>query len=538
MIEQITALDKAFQPPTVEDPHALLHPLDILQQELQIQRHERIPVSSLILEASLVDPAHVASLQESMSGNRGQISPITIRARYTEERKLVYDIIDGFHRSNGLQEISRMQGEEMYADAIVVYGCSDEELFDLRVLAANSVASVKFARMAEWMHSSYKSVQWSTANLQELTANGSLTIAQVFSLASQNSSGSYLGLSSEEAEEVKNWARAKAGIWNKPVGSIALELRTVEVSDPGLVAQVRKGGGGKGGRGVLTHARLKAIADKLPYQYELQQKLARLAVSENLVSKELKELVDIIVDAQDRRDFEAIQAILQTPREFLGEIEELSIDMDELDQTPMRTKPISQKPTRNGELEQNMNLPAATIERRVESIKTVPKREWERTPEEDLDAVRLAEVVRVQKAMIQLFRRQQSGDFPNQRIMDAMLGTLEYKLSLLDNGIEGFNGLTTLDAGTGIVFNTFKGLLEYPGVERIEELSPDETDMLWLLTEYAGQTLDYKTINFLLQNKVVVSEVITSLCEKLNAIGHGLGDRIKIDANKGYSWTT
>ncbi len=299
--------------------HTELTPQKLLEQGISTERLENIPIYSIELEAVLTDPDHVASLQESMAGKRGQISPITVRAR--EGDTIIYDVIDGFHRAEALVGLARETGQTITAKSVVVYGCSDEELFDLRVLAANSVRSVKFARMAQWMQRSFQSTQWANGQIRKLIKKGDITIAQVFSLAQLDTPGSKLGLMSQEADELKEWARKKAKQWNRPISSLVEELRTVEVAAPDLVNQVRAGGGGHEGRGVLTHARLKAIVTYLPGEWELQREVVQLVLRYNFIADEVSRLAFLIGNTHKDGDERKLRLILQDPILFIGEKE-------------------------------------------------------------------------------------------------------------------------------------------------------------------------------------------------------------------------
>ena len=61
--------------------------------------------------------------------------------------------------------------------------------------------------------------------------SGDLKIHQVFSLTHFDSSGSKIGLTDEQANELKDWANAKAKQWNRPLSALMTELRTAEISD-------------------------------------------------------------------------------------------------------------------------------------------------------------------------------------------------------------------------------------------------------------------------------------------------------------------
>lgn len=274
--------------------------IDLLERGIVTKRSERIPVGKIVLDADIVDEAHVQDIADSMSGPRDQISPITARARLVDSKTIHYDVIDGFHRSYGFILI-----EKGWADAIVLYGCSDEELFDLRVLAANSVRSVQYVRVARWMQNSFAQTVWKEKGL---------SLSQVFGMAMNDSSGSYLGLSEEEAQEAKEWALKKSKIWNKPLSTIWQTARSIDAADPSLVYKVRLSGGKKGS-GVLTPARLGAIATPLAGQYELQRRLADVVMRRNIPARDTLKISKKL--AKKPNDEKFIKDVLSSPEEHL-----------------------------------------------------------------------------------------------------------------------------------------------------------------------------------------------------------------------------
>lgn len=287
-------------------------PVDLLKMEVRTERQEEIPVGLIIQESALIDPEHAQNLAESMMGDRKQISPTTVRARL-DNNQVIYEVIDGFHRSEGKRIIEQMTGEPQTMKTIVLYGCSDEELFDLRVLAASSVKSIKFARMAEWMKRSFLSTQWQNERLHELAEKEELTLSQVFNLAQFDSSGTHLRLNPEEVIELKAWANKKSKQWGRPLSTLMVEMRTVELAAPDLVQRVRTGGGGKGGKGVLTRARLEAIVTNLPGDWETQRLLADLAIARNILADDLDFLAWSFAQAKEAYDQETITKILAEP---------------------------------------------------------------------------------------------------------------------------------------------------------------------------------------------------------------------------------
>ena len=115
------------------------------------KQFEVINVDQIAVEASIVDDLHVEELRHSMGKKCGQTTPITVGAR-CEKGKIVFHITDGFHRTAVKRTL-----EEPTIDAVVLYGLTMEEIYDLRVLAASSVKAVKFARLASWMQQSFSS---------------------------------------------------------------------------------------------------------------------------------------------------------------------------------------------------------------------------------------------------------------------------------------------------------------------------------------------------------------------------------------------
>lgn len=292
-------------------------PVDLLKMEVRTERQEEIPVDSIVQESALIDPQHAQNLAESMMGNRKQISPTTVRARLDGER-VVYDNIDGFHRTEGKRIIEQLINEPQTLKTIVLYGCGDEELFDLRVLAASSVKSIKFARMAEWMKRSFFSTHWQNNRIYELVEKEEITLSQVFNLAQFDSSGKNLGLKPEEVIELKEWAGKKSKQWGRPLSTLMVEMRTVELAAPDLVQRVRTGGGGSGGRGILTRARLEAIVTNLPGDWELQRQMVNLAISKNILAQDLDFLAWSYAQAREASDQSTMTKILTQPELLLN----------------------------------------------------------------------------------------------------------------------------------------------------------------------------------------------------------------------------
>ena len=306
-----------------ERPAQLLEhmsPLELLISGIQCERDEIISLSSVHLEDSIVDEFHARQLGNSMSLQRGQINPIVVRAK-EEDGGVVYDVIDGFHRTSGKKE----RGEESIK-ANVLYQCSDEEMYDLRILAASSVRSVQFPRIAEWMKRSFDTTAW---------AERGLTVTQAFGLVVSDRERTYQNLSPDELKELKEWVKAKCERWQKSVSATYLILRVVENSDPELVKQVRQSGGGKDRSGKITPARLQAVALTLPKEFEAQRRVLDYVVENRLSAAETEELArkiaDNITSPEDLDDIDLFLRDLEEKSQHHAELAPTDEDLREIE---------------------------------------------------------------------------------------------------------------------------------------------------------------------------------------------------------------
>lgn len=293
-----------------------LTPEELLDRKIRTERQEWIPVEDIILDEGVVDSSHVEALASSISGDRGMISPTVLRPRFLDNTRLVvYDVIDGFHRGNSL----RLLGVS-HANSIIVYGCSDEELFDLRVLAANSVKSVQWARLAMWMQRSFEHTAWYEKGLK---------LSQIFGLlAVKSASGSRMGLEPQEAEIAKDWALNKARAWKKPASTIWSMARTFEVANPALIEHVRVGGGGKRSRkGELSPARLIAIVTHLPNEFDLQSQVAEIVTTHNFIAGEAELIAKAVAANKDSPH--AVTDILSNPYVVIERVRENNLSPTE-----------------------------------------------------------------------------------------------------------------------------------------------------------------------------------------------------------------
>lgn len=255
-------------------------PIELVRSGERARRVEVIPVDQIQIDFSLVDEGHSQDLADSMNKDWGQISEITVRARETEDDQIGYDIIDGFHRTD-----AKKKKGDTDINAIVLYGVTDEELYDLRILAVNSVKSVQFARLAEWMNRAFQKSRW---------ADKGITLTQAFSMAVFDSQRTrHAGLEDGEVEELKEWVRQKATSWQRPVSAVWSNLRLIDISDPDLVKSVRTGGGGKDRIRHLSQGMLKAIAERFQGEelFHAQRAFADYAIQNRLGAGETGDFV-------------------------------------------------------------------------------------------------------------------------------------------------------------------------------------------------------------------------------------------------------
>lgn len=251
---------------------------ELILRQIETERLETIPLESVLTENAIIDDAHAEELGKSMLGKRGQITPIAVRVRLSEGIP-IYDVIDGFHRAegrkkNGLQDVK----------ANVIYGCPDEEMFDLRILAASSVRSVQFARVVEWITKSWETTEWSKKGL---------SVTQAFTKTINDREKAYgIKLSPQELSEIKDWVKEKCNRWGRGIGSTYGMLHMVSNADPELVKKVRLSSGGKDREGKITPDRLRTVVEAFPNNFEAQRSLLRVITERRYYAEEARELVE------------------------------------------------------------------------------------------------------------------------------------------------------------------------------------------------------------------------------------------------------
>lgn len=292
-----------------------LSPRDLLREcrrtGEKVSRMEWIPVSDVIVEETPIDEAHALDLGRAMIGEWGQTQDTLHRAvEGSGEFGVSQETLDGFHRVAGLkmvtaeinsfldpispEKLSRAVAiwKQTPLRSTVLYGCSEEEKYDQRILAVNSVKSVRFARLAYWMKGAWRETPWK--NL--------ISVTQAFGIAANDSSGSKLGLGRTDAKAIKDWARRKASVWLMEPGNIYFQLRTLDMADPYLVLRVRTGSFIKGGL-ALTPPQFNKIVDGFPNNFQVQRAIAEHSNRYGLTTPQIAWLVDSLrkLETHDER---------------------------------------------------------------------------------------------------------------------------------------------------------------------------------------------------------------------------------------------
>lgn len=256
-----------------------------------------VPLPQVITDHSVIDEHHVEELAHSMAtSDRGQISPTTVRARIDDStNEVVFDVVDGFHRTEAL----RQNGAET-VKVSAMYSCPDEELFDLRILAAQSVQSVQFARVATWMKLAFNSTVWAEKGMDVTRAFG-VTL-------NDTKRPQKVNLNPDEVEGLKEWVRGTSDRWGKGINQTYQILKLVDDSDPSLVEQVRTQGGGKDRKAVVTPTYLKLVVGAFPGvdNYAIQNAVMDVVLKKRMyvpqVNAFLEQVIPYIEEGMSREE--------------------------------------------------------------------------------------------------------------------------------------------------------------------------------------------------------------------------------------------
>ena len=290
-----------------------LSPKELLTRGIVTERIEHVSLANILRGEDLYDERRAETLAKSMMGPKGQLDSALLRARLNDAREVVCDIINGQHRYEGMKLVELWKNEPQFFFSNVMYGCTDEEYWNLKVLAVHSTKSVKFARMAIIMKKAFLSTSWNDPELKDRIANEEISLAQVFTISNFDTSGKKLGLSASQAEELKGWAKSRASEWDRPLGTLRNDMQKIEVANPDVVKMVRAPIGKKSGEYLFTYGKLKKLLKIFPGEWELQLSIANTTINNKLAIKDLETLLDYCLYCKQANDQSTLDKLLHDP---------------------------------------------------------------------------------------------------------------------------------------------------------------------------------------------------------------------------------
>lgn len=264
-----------------------------------------------------------------------------------------------------------------------------------------------------------------------------------------------------------------------------IEMRTVELAAPDLVQRVRTGGGGKGGKGVLTRARLEAIVTNLPGDWETQRLMADLAVARNILADDLDFLSWSFAQAKEAFDQETMTKILTEP-ELLLKPQPASL--------PSSPNWAGYFPAKKHRLPRRVEPEPAPEERASTAI-------------DEIKVLRKHQVPKVIEALM--------------------------RLALADKG----NDLTILSLPQGqIILNQTSGVMRLCG--RVTELTGRETELMVVFSLLEGMTISERLLSLISLNgsRGNTREAVESLQIKLSELSMEAARELRVSRKHGYSW--
>ena len=236
-----------------------------------------------------------ARLMDAETRNRrynGQITPVylvQVVDNPDPESASIF-LCDGYHRT----EIQERKGSEFIYGTIAL-GCTLEEAIDLRISLAMH-QSVDFARIVEWASDAWDLTSW---------AKEGIHIGTAFALVvARNVTGVRLNKTPAEVEEIRQWIRTKCDKWHRNPEGIYQSLNNSKKASPDLIRITR---GRPTAHDGISHTDFKLIRDAAEFNYDLQMRMARILMSENLSAWEVVTLTSAISRANPNE----VEGILQ-----------------------------------------------------------------------------------------------------------------------------------------------------------------------------------------------------------------------------------
>ena len=274
-------------------------PLELLQQatpENMFKRRETIPIRDIDMTEAITSPNHATVLAKDIM-KTGQNTPIVVRARLSEAdegqpQTIVYDVIDGFNRTAGLKDDD---DHEKKIEAIVFYGMSDEEMYHQRLLAINSINSVRLARIALWVTKAYEFNSFAEQ----------VNVADAFRYGSKAQRKTEIkGVTAKEKRDLLEWVDSTSEHWGKSPEDMHTILKLVKHADPEIVKRVRLSDGRKREPDSITRGDLEMIVKYFPGEdnFTIQNAIARFLETNHLTKSELSILLKNLSNQQLPKD--------------------------------------------------------------------------------------------------------------------------------------------------------------------------------------------------------------------------------------------
>lgn len=266
-----------------------------------------VPVELINREEVAVEAFHVDEIAssieiEAQKGNgTGQLTPVLLGEIPGINS---FFIIDGFHRDASL---ARLGLSEIFAT--IRPNSTMEDIYDLRILTANtSHPSVMFPRVIEWAYQTWQQSPWGK----------DYKITQAFLLTLTSSSGRDLGMTEQDATDIKAWVIDKCAKWNMSITRVQKMLVLAQNADPAIIKDVRSRRGRTPIQNI-SQEQLRLVATALPGEenYGIQRVAARIIIEHDMNNTAAKDVADRLkvtrsVSAAEevarRTDWQAVKA--------------------------------------------------------------------------------------------------------------------------------------------------------------------------------------------------------------------------------------
>lgn len=256
-----------------------------------------VPVDDLVEDVP-VDGIHVENLRKTLITD-GQISPLVVWLEH-------HLVIDGFHRLRAMKLAGITEA------LCLLYSCSEETFWHLRILNARMHRSVSFARIVEWVQKSFLITQWADRMGAE----------EAFRMGRRGAAPS-VALTPEEREALTAWVRQKAAQWNLAPERVSDMLKIRRYTSLPLLREVRD----QSTPGAVTEQKLRAVVTRVR-EPMLQSALVEKIKAERLSLREVEELSAKIAEAKTEEEKARLLnvEVERTRRGYVNQYKEGSIE--------------------------------------------------------------------------------------------------------------------------------------------------------------------------------------------------------------------